>query len=298
MSKREAILRYGLIIKKLRKHSATFKEISDFLAFESELHSYNFNISKRTFHRDLDDIRVIYNIDIQYDTSQKVYFIDYEEKGDANQRLIEAFDTLNAFSFLDNYSKYISFEKRNSQGTENLHGLLHAIKNSLNIKFIYKKYWENEQSLRKCEPLALKEFKNRWYLIAKDIKDDIIKSFALDRIHNIEITNKHFTPPRNFDVNEYYKYTFGIIGSHGKKPEEIILSFNLIQGKYIKSLPLHETQKIITDTEEKLDISLKLVITYDFIMEILSFGENVKVIKPANLINEMKNIYINCLKQY
>jgi len=298
MSKREAILRYGLIIKKLRKHSATFKEISDFLAFESELHSYNFNISKRTFHRDLDDIRVIYNIDIQYDTSQKVYFIDYEEKGDANQRLIEAFDTLNAFSFLDNYSKYISFEKRNSQGTENLHGLLHTIKNSLNIKFIYKKYWENEQSLRKCEPLALKEFKNRWYLIAKDIKDDIIKSFALDRIHNIEITNKHFTPPRNFDVNEYYKYTFGIIGSHGKKPEEIILSFNLIQGKYIKSLPLHETQKIITDTEEKLDISLKLVITYDFIMEILSFGENVKVIKPANLINEMKNIYINCLKQY
>jgi len=230
--------------------------------------------------------------------SLKVYFIDYEEKGDANQRLIEAFDTLNAFSFLDNYSRYISFEKRNSQGTENLHGLLHAIKNSLNIKFIYKKYWENEQSLRKCEPLALKEFKNRWYLIAKDIKDDIIKSFALDRIHNIEITNKHFTPPRNFDVNEYYKYTFGIIGSHGKKPEEIILSFNLIQGKYIKSLPLHETQKIITDTEEKLDISLKLVITYDFIMEILSFGENVKVIKPANLINEMKNIYINCLKQY
>lgn len=298
MSKREAILRYGLIIKKLRRHSATFNEISDFLAFESELHAYNFNVSKRTFHRDLDDIRVIYNIDIQYDTSQKVYFIDYEENGDANQRLIEAFDTLNAFSFLDNYSRYISFEKRKSQGTENLHGLLYAIKNSLNIKFIYKKYWDDEQSLRKCEALALKEFKNRWYLIAKDIKDDIIKSFALDRIHDIEITNKHFVPPRNFDVNEYYRYTFGIIGSHGKRPEEVILSFNTLQGKYIKSLPLHETQQILTDNDERFDIGLKLVITYDFIMEILSYGENVKVIKPIHLVHEIKAIHEKCLQSY
>ena len=71
MSKIESISRYNLIIKKLRKHSATFKEIADSLAIESELREYNFNVSKRTFLRDLDDIRLIYNIDIRYDFSKK-----------------------------------------------------------------------------------------------------------------------------------------------------------------------------------------------------------------------------------
>ena len=41
--------------------------------------------------------------------------------------------------------------------------------------------------------------------------------------------------------------------------------------------------------EEELRISLDLVITKDLIMEILSHGENVKVIKPKSLIRDIKN---------
>jgi len=74
MSKRESIARHNLIIKKLRKHPASFADISDYLALESELQEYNFIVSKRTFQRDLEDIRSLYNIDIQYDFSRKVYF--------------------------------------------------------------------------------------------------------------------------------------------------------------------------------------------------------------------------------
>ena len=76
MSKRESISRYNLIIKKLRKHPSSFSEISDYLAFESDLQEYNFNVSKRTFQRDIEDIRSVYNIDIQYDFSRKVYNIE------------------------------------------------------------------------------------------------------------------------------------------------------------------------------------------------------------------------------
>ena len=298
MSKRESIARYNLIIKKLRKQPADFEQISTYLSLESELQEYNFNVSKRTFQRDLDDIRSLYNIDIVYDFSRKVYFIDLEEQPELNERILEAFDTFNALNITDRLSNYIHFEKRRPQGTENLYGLLHAIKNKVQISFSYKKFWEDEMSQRTAEPYALKEFKNRWYVLANDLKDNKVKSFALDRLTELEITRKKFQLPIDFDVNEHYKYCFGIISPNEHQPQEVILSFDPFQGKYIKTLPLHESQVILKDNEEVLLIKLTLFLTHDFLMEILSYGDNVKVIQPESLIEDLKTSYENALKLY
>jgi predicted DNA-binding transcriptional regulator YafY len=298
MSKRESIARYNLIIKKLRRFPASFAEISDNLAIESEIQDYNFNVSKRTFQRDLEDIRSIYNIDIQYDYLKKVYFIDYDEQQSINERILEAYDTFNALNLTDRLSKHIHFEKRKPQGTENLYGLLHAIKNHFQIKFSYKKFWEDEVSLRNTEPYALKEFKNRWYVLANDLKDTQLKTFALDRLNSLEITNIRFQIQNDFDVNEYFKHCFGIIVPNDQKPAEVELSFNSFQGKYIKSLPLHESQKVLIDNEEELRVRLKVYVTEDFIMELLSHGESLKVLKPKSLINEMKKTFENSLGFY
>lgn len=298
MSKRESIARYNLIIKKLRKQSATFSQIEAYLALESEIQAYNFNISKRTFQRDRDDIRSLYNIDILFDFSKKVYYIDFDEQPQANERILEAFDTFNALNLTDRLSKHIHFEKRKPQGTEHLYGILHAIKNQFQIKFLYQKYWEDELTKRIIEPYALKEFKNRWYVLSKDLSDDKIKSFALDRLTDLEILKTKFTFPNDFDLNEHYRYCFGIINPNGHQPEDIILSFNAFQGKYIKSLPLHDTQKVLIDNEDELRIHLKLFITHDFFMELLSFGENLKVLSPKTLIDKLKSTAKNIQRTY
>ena len=298
MSKRESIARYNLIIKKLRKRPATFAEIEEYLALESEIQAYNFNISKRTFQRDRDNIRSLYNIDILFDFSKKVYYIDFEEQPEANERILEAFDTFNALNLTDRLSKHIHFEKRKPQGTEHLYGVLHAIKNQIQIKFVYQKYWEDELTERIVEPYALKEFKNRWYVLSKVLGDDKIKSFALDRLTDLEILNKKFNFPKDFDVNEHYRYCFGIISPNGHQPEDVILSFNAFQGKYIKSLPLHDSQQILIDNEHELRIQLKLFITHDFFMELLSFGENLKVLKPQSLIDDLKSTVRNIQSIY
>jgi len=298
MSKRESISRINLIIKKLRKNPSTYEEISDYLSRESELQAYNFIISKRTFQRDLEDIRSLFNIEIKYDFSRKVYFIDNEEQIEVTDRILEAFDTFNALNITDRLSKYIHFEKRKPQGTENLYGLLHAIKNNFLIHFSCQKFWDEEATKRTVEPYALKEFRNRWYIIAKDINDNRIKTFGLDRLTNLDITRKTFKYPVDYDVEKDFKYCFGIISLNGKEPEEIILSFNPEHGKYIKSLPLHETQEIILDTEDELQIKLKLCNTFDFRMELLSYGNDVKVLKPESLIKEIKETLQKAFEQY
>lgn len=288
MTKRESISRYSLILNKLRKSPATFKEISDYLALESELQSYNYNIAFRTFQRDVKDIESLYNIEIRYDFSKKTYYIEYEGEPEANERILEAFDTFNALNITEGLSKYIHFEQRRPQGTENLYGLLHAIKNCKKIGFEYKKFWEESASRRNVEPLALKEFKSRWYLIANDLKDNQIKTFGLDRLTELTITNQPYSYP-NFNIKEYFKHCFGIIRGVDSEPQQVILSFCKFQGKYIKTFPLHESQQILVDDDKELRIELFVYLTHDLIMELLSHGNSLTVLEPAMLVEELEH---------
>ncbi len=298
MSKRESIARYNLIIKKVRRQAATFQEISDYLKRESELQEYNFNTTVRTFQRDLNDIRSIYDIDIQFDRSRKVYYIDTEGHHEAFERIIEAYDTFNALSLTDRLSDFIHFENRRSMGTENLYGLLHAIKNRFQVSFVYQKFWEDEVTNRLMEPFALKEFRNRWYLIGNDVRKNQIRIFALDRMRDLEISKQTFVQNKTFDVNEYFQDCFGIISPDRLKVEEVILSFSPNKGKYIKSLPLHHSQKVLTDNQQEVLIKLKLVVSFDFVMELMSHSADVKVIQPQSLIDEITGAYQKALKQY
>lgn len=298
MTKRESVLRYIHIMNKLRTGPATFEQIDAYLTRQSELQGAVFNMSKRQFQRDLKDIESIFEVEIKFDFRRKIYAINEDESSEMSQRRMEALDVFNALKIGESSSKSIHFEKRKPQGTENLHGLLHAIKNQRQISFTYQKYWEVELTHRTVEPYALKEFRNRWYVLAKDLKDQQVKSFAFDRLTELEINKKRFQPQQNFDVNEYYKFCFGIISPSDHELQEVILSFDPFQGKYIKSLPLHETQEVLVDNEKEVRIKLKIYLTHDFLMEILSHGENVKVIQPASLISSLKHSYKNALRHY
>ena len=305
MSKLTYISRYFLIIKKLQtKPYATYEDIQNYIEnklgyLQIQDENLTVGFSKRTFQRDIREIRKLFGRDIEYSKTNKGYFISQLETTNMNfQRMIEAFDMFNSLNLAEDLTPFIHLEKRRPQGTENLYGLLHAIKNKFQIKFSYQKIWEEEISQRTTEPYAMKEFKNRWYLMAKDCKDDNIKSFALDRLTELEITNKVFEFIKTYNIEESYRYCFGIISPNDEEPQEIILSFDPYQGKYIKSLPLHHTQEILIDTEDELQVKLKLCVTYDLVMELLSFGDNLKVLKPETLINEIKTAHKNAFAQY
>lgn len=305
MSKRGYISRYVMIINKLRTRPfSSFDELRthvenqvEFLQVQDDDLSVGF--SKRTFQRDIREIRSLFGIDIEYSKAQKGYFISQNEMENSGfQRMIEVFDMFNSLNLAQDLKPFVHLEKRRPQGMENLYGLLHAIKHKVQVRFSYFKYLEEERNVRKVEPYALKEFKNRWYVIAKDVNDEGMKSFALDRLADLEITKMSFVPPRDLDIDAYYRYSFGIVGPNDQEPEEIILSFDPHQGKYIKSLPLHHSQQVILDSNRELQVRLKLRITFDLVMELLSFADNMKVIKPQSLIEEIKQAHQRAVDLY
>ncbi len=289
MSKRIYLSRYTIIINKLKKKGASFEEINRLLMRESEISGDKIEITKRTFQRDLAEIRSLYDIDIQYDFSQKVYLIKETNTNNGHERMLEAYDLFNVLKMSENYAQFIHFEKRKAQGSEYFGPILQAIKSKNVIRFTHLKFWDDFSTLREVEPYLLKECKGRWYLVAKDIKDAKIKTFGLDRISELDILKKKQNTESNLDIENRFKNSFGIIDEENAVVETIELSFSAAQGKYVKAYPLHESQKTIFESESEIVFELSLKISYDFVQELMSFGEELEVLSPDTLRKEMKN---------
>ena len=289
MSKKQFLKRYSLIINKLRKNDSAFEDIQKYLAEQSINDEENYEISIRTFQREIKEIASTHNIEIKYFRSENVYRIISDGNEERSERLMESLEIIDALKISSSLSNHLIFEKRKPLGINNLSYLMGAIKNKNEIQFSYSNYWAEEsiETYRKVQPFALKEAKYRWYLIAKDLKDNRIKTFSLDRISNLENKNITFDFPANFNPEDMFRHSFGIMSEDDKIPQKIVLSFSYKQGKYIKTLPLHHSQKELYSDDNEYRVELFMQPTYDFVMELLSMGAEVKVLEPESLKTEI-----------
>lgn len=299
MSKKEYIARYLLIINYLKRGKATWNDILNHLETQSEIADYNYVISQRTFQRDISEIRTLWNYDIQNNKSTGYYFIaEDEEQNNENTHLLDSFNLFNALSLTNNYSDFIQFESRTPKGTEHVYGLLHAIKNKFITEIQYHKFYESKAESVIVNPYLIKQFKGRWYLLCLKTEINEIRTYALDRILSLDIKKKKFTVSKELDLVNYFKHCFGIITPKNTKPEKVVFSFNNEQANYIKNYPLNESQKIIKISNDRITFEICVYVTYDLIMELLSYGEEIEIVSPKSLIKEIGLIHKNILNKY
>jgi predicted DNA-binding transcriptional regulator YafY len=251
--------------------------------------------SQRTFQRDIKNIATIYDIEIGSDKSTNKYFIKDDVEEIHSRRLRENSEIVNAIRLSKGFGESLIFEERRSLGTEHMAGLIHAIQNGLSVKFEYHKYWDESVSNRTVNPVALKEARNRWYLIAQD--EDKVKNFALDRIKNLVISEYRFAH-FEYNVHQEFENSFGIINGTNEEAEKVVLSFTPQEGRYVESLPLHHSQELVLKNEKEIRFSYFIRPTYDFRMELLSYGDQVKILKPEGLKKTIKTQLEKALKSY
>ena len=286
MAKREYIQRHLLIARRLKAKPSTYDEIKDFLIQEQEVTGDNFSISKRTLQRDFRDINSIYGIEITYNKKERWYEISEEVEEKPFERILEAFETLSALNFSNQVSSKLILEKRGNKGTEFINGLLYSIDNNFEINITHHSFWKGEPEVRTLHPIAVKESQNRWYLIAFDTVKNDFRNFGLDRIKNLDITSKKFKSI-TYDAAQYYQHAFGV--ETYEPATKIILAVDIFQSKYIKSLPLHTSQRVIFENETICRFEYFMHPTHDLMMEILKYGELVKVEEPFGFQTDIKN---------
>lgn len=194
--------------------------------------------------------------------------------------------------------KYIQFEQSTvSKGNEHLGPLLEAIRKRKVVDLIYRKFSDDQDKSYLIHPYLLKEYRNRWYLIALEGKSASIRTFGLERIEKCTLQKESFRIDENFRADLFFEHSIGITEKQ-EEPSEVILAFDLIPGKYLQTQPIHSSQKLINEDGKEIQIALKVLLTPELFTFILGYGNQVRVLKPASLKKEITKRLKSALDQY
>lgn len=182
------------------------------------------------------------------------------------------------------------------EGERHLPEILNAIQSNTRLDIRYTPYTRDQQQKRyRLEPYLLKEHRLRWYLLAKDLKAEKLKTFGLDRIEEVEWTEERFLPPGP-EILSYFDYTHGISHVEGT-PERILLEVDHPQSYFLLSRPLHHSQRLVEDREDGALLELTLIVNRDICNELLTWSPHIRVREPGHLRKALSDRALSMVKK-
>ena len=300
MKKATSLHRLYLLINKVGQLNLfpSKRELIDFLE------EHDFRASPRTIDRDLAEIRSEFGIEVRWDASQRGYCIDREESWDYEGmlRLLEVCVTgdllMQTIGEGKEALKYVLFDSSEElKGIELMAPVLQAVKLHRCLSFDYMKFHGGNLESMMVQPYAVKEYQNRWYLMGTVHDSKKIYAFGLDRIENLKILDKRFTPNKRIDPAREFDDIIGVTRLD-EPTEEVILSFTPHQGNYVKTFPWHLSQEILVDDNQELRIKIRVIPNFELTQRILMHSRSVEVIKPDWLREEVATHLKSALEKY
>ena len=194
----------------------------------------------------------------------------------------------------------IGFEQNEQlKGLNWLSAIIDATSNHQVIKVTYRNYKNSEVEITAVvHPWYVKQYNNRWFLMAYNAEYNSITNFALDRILDLVIVEDvQFIKNEDIDFEDYFKDVIGVtIPKPDVTKQRIVLQFSEKQYPYVASKPMHPSQEIVN--EEARTISIEVRPNYELEQQILSFGPDVEVLAPDSYREYIKEKILNNYKKY
>lgn len=302
------------------------RRLSEGALVTSEIYMREFNVSLRTFGNDIKELKDLVehslNIKIKnYDGKYKYsrvgesyykendenieYTVQKEEKIKKALNIlsdiidIKGFEDINdqiqdlckLLKYKTTDRKIILFENNfdsiNYYSEELISKMLLSIyeyiKNRYCIKITYSSFKIEESKEYLFSPHILKQYNNRWFLFGMDNKNKVLRHFPLDRIIKIEITQEAYLEC-DIDFNDYFDDILGVSNNENLEIQKIEIELDDSIIPYLETKPIHSSQKI----KENNILSFQVKLNYELESIILSYGEKMKVLKPLELSERIK----------
>ncbi|WP_452219327.1 helix-turn-helix transcriptional regulator [Lacinutrix undariae] len=269
---------------------------------------YDFNISTRTLERHFKTLKDEFGVDIAYSYSGRGYVISEDNDQEHLSEFLKFAEFLSIAEFytepLNDFKAFKNFmipeDNSNFEGLEHITTIFTALKDNCYLSFNKKNFYNDNSKNYEIIPLRLKEYKNRWYLVA-GLKGELeLRNFGLDRIDQLKIGDQHqqnLTPYN--ELIESYNTIVGLNYSNHKLPLKVVLKVSKNQVHYLRSLPLHHSQVIGPDFNDNwVKVTYYLKPNYELEIELLKMAANVIVIEPEVLKNSIKTHLQNMISNY
>lgn len=300
MSNAYHLKRLSMLVSKLK---GRYVHKDELLKFVREQINASFpestGYSLRTLQRDFKMLRDTFGINIQHKEGYGYHIAESAPDTDGYMSLLQNFEILSSIYSDSVLQRYVISEHRRIKSVADFTDIFKAIKESRHLAFDYVYFRHgNSISRKEVQPYCLKESQHRWYLVGTDVRDGVIKCFAVDRISSSEVLVKRFRRDDSVDIMALFKECYGIWNDIKDPVEDVILHYDSLDGAFVKTLPLHSSQEILKeDPEAGVTVKVRLRITNDFVMELLSRSRSLKVLAPDHLRERIRNVYADALQR-
>lgn len=223
---------------------------------------------------------------------------------------IGQFDGLDTFEWLDSLKKRLDIKEHRRiiqfdsnpyfEGRNLIGSLFTAISNKQVLALKYHTFKDPQVKEVVVYPYLLKEYNNRWFLIV-GVEDGTILNFALDRIDDFKpMPNIDYIEPDE-DLESRFDDIVGVTLFKDKPTEEILLWVNEEGFQYVKTKPLHGSQRDVKGEEDKAVrerypalqggrfFRLQCILNYELEQLLMSKMNQLVVIEPATLKDSLIN---------
>lgn len=328
MVKKNAIMRYKILDSLLSNRnryysiSELLKKVNDALELDGME-----PVSRRCIEKDLNTLECApYEAAIERVWYYRKKCIRYAEEGfsifvkklsdDEENLLSEVLNTIGQFDGIDNFEWLDGLKKRLNikehrriiefdsnpylSGRKLIGSLFTAISNKQVIALKYHPFKKPEINEVVVYPYLLKEYNKRWFLIA-GVKDGTIRNFALDRIDDFKpMPHIDYIEPDE-DFESRFDDIVGVTLFKDKPTEDILLWVNEEGYQYVKTKPLHGSQRDVKGEEDKAVrerypalqggrfFRLQCILNYELEQLLMSKMNQLVVLEPATLKDSLIN---------
>ena len=265
-------------------------------------------MARATFNRHKDAIEDIFGIYIDCDRKNGYkYYIGNERvlREDSVQNwMLSTLTVNNIVSESLSLQKRILLEPIPYEGNY-LSMVIEAMKRNVRIAIQYRKYGDKEPCNLDFEPYCLKLFRQRWYVLGhfhrkmtegEDI--DYFGMFSFDRIITMQLTDVKFNMDEDFDAETFFSECYGVLVNDNTEPERIVIRAYGYERYYLNDLPMHHSQHEIDNKNEYSDFELFIRPTPDFVNHLIGLGNQIKVLSPKWLADEVAQLHYEALLNY
>ncbi len=254
-------------------------------------------LQRSTFNRHRDAILSMFGIIIDCDLSTYQYYISNPEgiNDDSTGRWLLSTLTVHGLLADSAAVKDRLVLETVPAGGHLLSVVVAAIKTNRRLLMTYQKFSADAYQKTVC-PYALKLYHRRWYMLARTA-DDQMRTYALDRVLSLELTNEPFTIPADFSPQDYFAEYFGVL-TDSTPIAHVIVRARRPAFFYLRTLPLHHSQRELGSTADYVDFSFDIRPTDDFLGQLLSHGSGIEVLEPQDVRAKMQQLIAEMLKNY
>lgn len=184
------------------------------------------------------------------------------------------------------------------------------IVNKTPIEIKYQKFGTDPE-LRIMSPYYLKEYNNRWFLLAQEDAYSNFSTFAVDRIQSVDVTARISYRPTMTDFGEYFDDIIGVTRLKDESVQDVILWVSACRYPYIETKPLHLSQaliknkKVLEEWQSQLSqlpeghlVKLNVAFNRELCSLLLSFGSDIIVLSPERLQKDMMENMRQAVERY